>query len=385
MSETEDAVEGEDDNYTNSYLIDDDADESYDAELAEMLATVESIQLVDDHLQTTATSTPATSSKSIGNQLNTQSNQCTRLAHELTEAECRNSQILVKSPAATVPLVSASRSQDGIKTITRRALSTRSSGSSNLGAVKTAAIYEEKLLQAAMTTKTIEKLRKKVLATSPATIRSRVKFLSVPRNKSSARKFATDDEEMHCRFQSRRNDALHARTSTRDDYDDAGDRGQSFISRMEAAEKNRQKKLDLYRGENDYNARLDKKACPKCGVSQSYSEYKDKKKKCQLCGAEYRFLNAWGDIKHSFITRMDDAARSQIKKKEEIVAQVTAEATHRVSMKKTPTQLQYEKKIASKQKMQTFLDRNYTPNGDSKTKRAQIKLEAKLNAARSAK
>ncbi|KAG6966534.1 hypothetical protein JG688_00006730 [Phytophthora aleatoria] len=153
---------------------------------------------------------------------------------------------------------------------------------------------------------------------------------------------------------------------------------------MEAAERNRQKKLALSRGENDYDARLDKKACPKCGLPQSYSEFKDKKKKCQMCGVEFRFLNAWGDIEHSFTFRMAETSRAQAERKEQIYAQMTAESTNRLKMNKSAKQLQYEKQIAMKNNKQTFLDRNYTPNGDSKTKRAQLELEAKRNAARSA-
>ncbi|KAE9027532.1 hypothetical protein PR001_g11939 [Phytophthora rubi] len=209
----------------------------------------------------------------------------------------------------------------------------------------------------------------------------RIETLSAPPLKSTVRKFATDDEEQHCRFQLRKT----AKSSSRDDFDSAGESGQNFISRMEAAERNRQKKLDLSRGENDYNARLDKKSCPKCGVPQSYSEFRDKKKKCQMCGVEFRFVNAWGDIEHGFNSRMTEAARAQAERKEQIYAQVTAEETNRRRVTKTTKQLQYEKRIAMKQNKQTFLDRNYTPNGDSKTKKAQLELEAKRKTGKNSR
>ncbi|KAG2842415.1 hypothetical protein PC111_g2750 [Phytophthora cactorum] len=358
----ENDCEDGDDSYANAYLNDDDVDESEDAELAEMLAKVHSIQQIEGRLQPTETSGPATTTDSKPNQANAAAKMSARLSPRVTTlTDSRNSQLLVKSPSAT----------------------TTTSCPGALTGVKKSAIYEEKLLKAATTTKIIEKLRQKVVATSPRTIGKRIETLSVPSTKNTPRKFATDDEEQHCRFRIRKK-TQRTTDSSRDDFDGGGDSGQSFISRMEAAERNRQKKLALSRGENDYDARLDKKACPKCGLPQSYSEFKDKKKKCQMCGVEFRFLNAWGDIEHSFTSRMAETSRAQAERKEQIYAQMTAESTNRLKMNKSAKQLQYEKQIAMKNNKQTFLDRNYTPNGDSKTKRAQLELEAKRNAAWSA-
>ncbi|EEY58634.1 uncharacterized protein PITG_10745 [Phytophthora infestans T30-4] len=154
---------------------------------------------------------------------------------------------------------------------------------------------------------------------------------------------------------------------------------------MEAAERNRKKKLDLSRGENDYDARLDKKACPKCGLPQSYSEFKDKKKRCQQCGVEFRFLNAWGDIEHNFTSRMAESSRVQAESKKQVHAQMADQESTRLKMNKSAKQLQYEKQFAMKSNKQTFLERNYTLNSDSKTKRAQLELEAKRKSARSTK
>ncbi|KAG4062800.1 hypothetical protein PC123_g2382 [Phytophthora cactorum] len=382
----ENDCEDGDDSYVNAYLNDDDVDESEDAELAEMLAKVHSIQQIEGRLQPTETSGPATTTDSKPNQANAAAKMSARLSPRVTTlTDSRNSQLLVKSPSATTTTScpGAYKSQDGITTISRSALSARTVGTGALTGVKKSAIYEEKLLKAATTTKIIEKLRQKVVATSPSKYHKRIETLSVPSTKNTPRKFATDDEEQHCRFRIRKK-TQRTTDSSRDDFDGGGDSGQSFISRMEAAERNRQKKLALSRGENDYDARLDKKACPKCGLPQSYSEFKDKKKKCQMCGVEFRFLNAWGDIEHSFTSRMAETSRAQAERKEQIYAQMTAESTNRLKMNKSAKQLQYEKQIAMKNNKQTFLDRNYTPNGDSKTKRAQLELEAKRNAAWSA-
>uniref|UniRef100_H3HDZ6 Uncharacterized protein n=1 Tax=Phytophthora ramorum TaxID=164328 RepID=H3HDZ6_PHYRM len=311
-----------DDSYANAYLDVDDAEESDDAELAEMLAKVQSIQQVEGRLQ--LTEAPATTSSSGGY-----------------------------------------KSQDGITTISRSALNARNAGAGTLLGIKKAAIYEEKLLQAVKTTSTIEKLRQKAVATPPATIGKRIETLSAPPTKSTARMFATDDEQQHCRFQLRKNAAQRARASSRDD-ESAGESGQNFISRMEAAERNRQK---------------DKKSCPKCETPQSFSEFRDKKKKCQMCGVEFRFLNAWGDIEHSFTSRMAETSRAQAEKREQIYAQMAAGETSRLKVSKTAKQLQYEKRIAMKHTKQTFLDRNYKPNSDSKTKKAQLELEARRTIA----
>ncbi|POM68596.1 Hypothetical protein PHPALM_15228 [Phytophthora palmivora] len=372
--------EGEDgdDSYANAYVNDDDVEESDDAELAEMLAKVQSIQQVEGRLQPIETPSPATTSL-LSDAKSSPGNAALKVSATLSPrvailADSRKAQSLVKSPSPATVSSSTGiyKSQDGITTISRGALSTRTAGTGSLLGVKKTAIYEEKLLQAVTTTKTIEKLRLKT---------KRIETLSAPSKKSTARKFATDDEEQHCRFQVRK--SQRAKESSRDEFEGTGD--SSFISRMEASERNRQKKLELSRGENDYNTRLDKKACPKCGLSQSYSEFKDKKKKCQMCGVEFRFLNAWGDVEQSFTSRMAESSRVQAERKEQIYAQRAVEEAARLKVSKTAKQLQYEKRLAMKTNKQTFLDRNYKPNSDSKTKRAQLELEAKRKATQSAK
>ncbi|KAF4030396.1 hypothetical protein GN244_ATG17816 [Phytophthora infestans] len=379
----EDDCDGTDDSYANAYLNDDDVDESEDAELAEMLAKVHSIQQVEGRSETPE-SAIATEAKTSQAKATITSAILSPRVTTLTGQ--RSSQLLAES-SSTLRLNSTAgvyKSQDGITTIARSVLSARTSGTSALTGVKKSAIYEEKLLKAATASKTIERLRLKVVATSPRTIRKRTEILSEPPKKSTPRRFATDDEEQHCRFQIRKK-TQRATDSSWENFDDGGDSGRSFISRMEAAERNRKKKLDLSRGENDYDARLDKKACPKCGLPQSYSEFKDKKKRCQQCGVEFRFLNAWGDIEHNFTSRMAESSRVQAERKKQVQAQMADQESTRLKMNKSAKQLQYEKQFAMKSNKQTFLERNYTLNSDSKTKRAQLELEAKRKSARSTK
>lgn len=375
----------EDDSYANAYLDDDDVQESDDAELAEMLAKVQSIQQVEGLLKPAEPSPPpATETLSLNPSPPQVATAPVKPSPRVsTASESRKSQALPRSPLAAAASSSklVYESQDGIKTISRSALSTKTAAAGTLLGMKKSAVYEEKLLQAVKTTKVLERLKQKTVAAAPATIGKRIETLSAPAKKSTDRRFATDDEEQHCRFQSSKKGGQRARSSSRDEHDST-DAGQTFISRMEAAERNRQKKLELSRGENDYNARLDKKACPKCGMAQSYSEFRDKKKKCQMCGVEFRFVNAWGDIEHSFTSRMAESSRAQAERKEQIYAQVTAEETNHRRVTKTPTQLIYEKKIAQKHQRQTFLDRNYKPSKDSKTKKAQLELDAKLHAVK---
>lgn len=134
----------------------------------------------------------------------------------------------------------------------------------------------------------------------------------------------------------------------------------------------------------------DKRCCPRCLTPQSYSEYKDKKKRCQMCGVEFRVLQAWGDVGQDFIARMSDATVAKAEKQELIRAQVMQQETSAHRVAKTAKQQFYEKQMLQKNSQRTFLDRNYQPNASTKTRQAaqaqlqlQIQTErAKLLAAR---
>lgn len=107
-------------------------------------------------------------------------------------------------------------------------------------------------------------------------MQKRVETLSEPKRADPGRRFANDEDEKHCRFQVKKRQAGgNGRDTYDDDNDDAADKTGSFIARMEAAERNRQKvgsliarlthlslthnnkqKLELTRGEKDYLANL---------------------------------------------------------------------------------------------------------------------------------
>lgn len=117
-------------------------------------------------------------------------------------------------------------------------------------------------------------------------------------------------------------------------------------------------------------------------MPQSYSEYRDKKKRCQSCGVEFRILQAWGDVGSDFITRMIDASRSQAEKKEKILSQVISQETKSHTVKKTPKQQFYEKQMIQKNQHKSFLDRNYRTGLSSKTKQAQVEIERQTQQAK---
>ncbi|ETV72698.1 hypothetical protein, variant 1 [Aphanomyces astaci] len=115
----------------------------------------------------------------------------------------------------------------------------------------------------------------------------------------SATQFAKLSDTKHCRFYPQKSKASVAamrnpacgydfvhrgQADDDDDNEGHGSSGRDFLNRMEVAEQNRRKKLDTTRGEEAYMLRQNKKECPKCGMVQSYAEYRDKKKRCTFCG-----------------------------------------------------------------------------------------------------
>ncbi|KAK1947645.1 hypothetical protein P3T76_001655 [Phytophthora citrophthora] len=159
-NEMEDDGEGGDDSYANAYL-NDDVEESDDAELAEMLAKVQSIQQVEGRLQI-ETSAPA-----VGIEVKSSPMDASKASPRVsipTSTEVRKSQSLVNSPSSSAGIY---KSQDGITTISRSVLSARNVGTGTLLGVKKSAIYEDKLLQCVTTPKAIKKLQQKAVASPP--------------------------------------------------------------------------------------------------------------------------------------------------------------------------------------------------------------------------
>ena len=63
----------------------------------------------------------------------------------------------------------------------------------------------------------------------------------------------------------------------------------NFVERQEALEKLRQSKRSRKKLELDYEAKVNKRKCPRCGNVQSFDEYNGNKLKCPLDGSTYKF------------------------------------------------------------------------------------------------
>ena len=80
---------------------------------------------------------------------------------------------------------------------------------------------------------------------------------------------------------------------------------EAFLARMEASVRSKGKKLDTTKQEQEYNARPNKKMCPKCQSFQTYDEFVKRKKRCGQCGSVYRHKTRWNDIQSSFFERQE--------------------------------------------------------------------------------
>ncbi|KDO30903.1 hypothetical protein SPRG_04806 [Saprolegnia parasitica CBS 223.65] len=184
--------------------------------------------------------------------------------------------------------------------------------------------------------------------TRPETIHA----LSKPKTTSTQRAFASDEDARQCRFQPKKTRSqLAAMKNPACGYDfvnhfedeDAGP--DDFIARMEAAEHNRQKRLQATRGEEEYSLRQNKKQCPRCGMTQSYAEFRDKKKRCTFCGVLFALPKAWGDIGTDFLERMELSVDEKKRRHEAIRANVIALETQANRVPKSAKQRYYERAI----------------------------------------
>jgi hypothetical protein len=103
-------------------------------------------------------------------------------------------------------------------------------------------------------------------------------------------RFATYEDAKECTFQPRIAGKERKAKKAADDEDEDR-RGEedkfAFINRQEAEERNRRDELEFEMGKAKYDARVDKKTCPRCGAKQSYDEFKEKRKNCVHCNVEY--------------------------------------------------------------------------------------------------
>ena len=96
--------------------------------------------------------------------------------------------------------------------------------------------------------------------------------------------------------------------------------------------------------------------CPQCGMTQSYAEFRDKKKMCQSCGVMFRRDQVWSDVEQRFFTRIQSTSRT---KEEQRYRADDQRENCKIQPKKSSIQKDYEKKHMKKHETRTLLDRNY--------------------------
>lgn len=134
------------------------------------------------------------------------------------------------------------------------------------------------------------------------------------------------DEAKECTFRP----SLHAKRNgeskrNRDDDEKKEDSKYSFISRQEAEERARREELAFNIAKAEYDARLDKKVCPVCGISQSYVDVKEKRKHCQTCRAEYRHPLTWSQVCNKFFRNSKQFSQRVLSKLEKIKKELDKE------------------------------------------------------------
>jgi hypothetical protein len=99
--------------------------------------------------------------------------------------------------------------------------------------------------------------------------------------------------------------------------------GEEFLARASALEVDKQKKLSTTRGNEQYDTRLDKKICPKCGNKQSYDEIVDRRKACPNCRESYGNAKAWGGaVFNSFMGRLESTLKNKEDRHQAILQQI---------------------------------------------------------------
>jgi hypothetical protein len=122
-------------------------------------------------------------------------------------------------------------------------------------------------------------------------------------------KYSTYDDAKECTFRPLINGKKKKEKKDSDDEGKVEDPKYSFISRQEAEERMRREELAFKQGKLDYDAKIDKKVCPKCGLKQSYDEVKEKRKLCPVCSVEYTNPQPWGKVSKQFFQKCYDYSR----------------------------------------------------------------------------
>ncbi|RHY32351.1 hypothetical protein DYB32_002683 [Aphanomyces invadans] len=161
-----------------------------------------------------------------------------------------------------------------------------------------------------------------------------------PRHSPKLGAYATVEDARECRFRPKKTRAsVRAMKNPACGYDFVTrtaetDSANDFIGRMDAAEQNRQK---------------NKRQCPKCGMVQSFAEWRDKKKRCTFCGVSFVLPKVWSDVSDTFLERMEEWGRHHEANQVKIRQAVTLLERTRGTVAKSSRQKFLEKRLASRQ------------------------------------
>jgi hypothetical protein len=131
--------------------------------------------------------------------------------------------------------------------------------------------------------------------------------------------YSTYDEAKNCTFRPNIHgkDKKSKKKGHHDDDDDANDANNkfAFVNRQAAIERGRMDDLKFATGKAEYDALVDKKACPQCGSKQSYDEFKEKRKKCAICGVEFCAKVSWAKVSRHFFQSSQEFSQRVAEKK----------------------------------------------------------------------
>ena len=82
---------------------------------------------------------------------------------------------------------------------------------------------------------------------------------------------------------------------------------EAFLLRLDRQVNESRRKLEYKAAKQEYDAKVSKRECPKCGRQQSYDEVLKKKSRCSSCRKSYVFPVVWKDVRESFMQRNVDA------------------------------------------------------------------------------
>ena len=213
---------------------------------------------------------------------------------------------------------SHSESIQSLKRLNDHQESNRPSSSSSPSAPSTpstSASFEQTFIKDMQTSLALKNRHKRRVANS-----TRVSELAKSHTqKEKVGRWMTLEEEVECSFKpSRSAEATQAMMNPSCGYDflDRLEQGSDgdFLSRMGKGEEVRRRELDRQRGLVDYEARQDKKQCPRGEGKQSYDEWKDKRKICPRCKVAYRAPNKWS--RDHWDQRMSDMEEKSRRRRE---------------------------------------------------------------------